>query len=55
MVNIFNMLGEQVGETQTSSLQSAGRLAIKTSELAKGMYTIEVLFDNKRITKKLDL
>jgi hypothetical protein len=55
MVNIFNMLGEQVGETQTSSVQSAGRLAIKTSELAKGMYTIEVLFDNKRITKKLDL
>lgn len=55
-VNIFNTLGEQVGETQTASIQNMlGRLAIKTPELAKGVYTIELLFDNKKITRKLDL
>jgi len=54
-VNIFNTLGEQVGETQTASIQNTGRLAIKTPELAKGVYTIELLFDNKKITRKLDL
>jgi hypothetical protein len=53
-VNIYNLLGAQVGESQTATVQRAGRLAIKTPELAKGLYTIEVLFDNKKITRKLD-
>lgn len=53
-VNIYNALGAQVGETQIAKVQNKGQFAIVTNDLAKGLYTLELLFDNKKQTKKLD-
>ncbi len=53
-LSIYNALGEQVGETQNLTVHSKGQFRIETANLAKGVYTIEALFDSKKITRKLD-
>ena len=53
-INIFNAAGQQVGTTQETSVQNKGRFTIKTPELAKGIYMIEMRYNNKTKTKKMD-
>lgn len=53
-VNIYNALGELVSNEQQIKVQNKGRFAIQTKTLAKGIYTIEMLFNGTRMSKKMD-
>ena len=54
-VNIYNALGEKLGDTQINTVQNKGRFEIEKAELAKGIYTVELLFNNRKISKKIEL
>ena len=53
-VNLYNTLGEQVGNTQYTTVQNKGRFVIETPQLAKGIYSVEVVYDNRKITRKME-
>lgn len=52
-LSIYNALGEQIGLTKNKTVQSKGQFYVETSGLAKGVYTIELLVNNKKITRKM--
>jgi hypothetical protein len=53
-VSIFNNLGQRVKEVFNGKLQKGeNKLKVKTSNLSKGLYFININIDNKTITKKL--
>jgi PKD domain len=53
-VNIYNTLGALVSSPQQESVQNKGKFLIPTTDLAKGLYSIELLYDNKKLIKKMD-
>ncbi|MBL0047186.1 MAG: PKD domain-containing protein [Bacteroidetes bacterium] len=53
-VNVYDALGKQVGITQTIVAQNAGKSRIEMPELAKGIYTIELVFDAKKVSRKME-
>lgn len=53
-ISIYNMLGKQIGTTQTNNVQSKGRFAIKAPEAAKGIYFIELIYKDKKVKSKFE-
>lgn len=53
-INMYSALGEKVIDTKLVSLQDKGRYLIETPLLAKGIYTVELLYNNRKLYKKIE-
>lgn len=52
-ISFFNALGEQVGSKKIEEVQQSGKLQLEAPKVAKGVYTVEVIFGEKKIAKTL--
>ncbi len=51
---IYDALGRQIGETLYHNVQSKGKLLLSAPFATKGVYTVELIFDNKRVAQKIE-
>ncbi len=54
-VNVYSAIGEKVAETKVVTLQNSGKYTLEMLDLAKGIYTVELIYNNKKQTKKIEL
>lgn len=53
-INVYSALGEKVVETKVVTLQNSGKYSLETVDLAKGIYTVELIYNNKKQSRKVE-
>jgi hypothetical protein len=50
---VYNVLGEQVAKSEQNTIENSGRFAVALPAMSSGVYTIEVIYGDKKIVKKI--
>jgi len=53
-INLYSALGEKVMETKEVTLQNSGNYTLQNAPFAKGIYTVELFYNNKQQTRKIE-